>query len=639
MCEKSKEKVEVNREQWAQYGQVGQLHDELTPFMTHREVSLFNRATGFGWQQNESSREFFISKTTAEKQNKKAAFDKLTMQYAILDEIKHAGNVVTAEQISKDTYKMCKEKYGLSEKDVKKLVGDAQQGKIPEFEYSVSASMKDERSSISVRQHRNAETNTYHSSMRLEVAKNPFSTRVVIPRAEKGSLLKKILDESAKAKSKSKTNDKSIQREQGLEALRDELAQRRADQKLRSYEMVQLSDAEMSSYESRYGLSRKEVAKLSTEIQSGVAGYSKTAVVQQREVESVAATLSPTEVFAQAQEKERSNLESKLRHDMYYLKDGHSNKKRSLEKNHNDALGLLRDRLVLYKGEIPESVQNTHNEDLQKIDRQLERAKWEMGKFFNYNALKGSIFAGMTAEQINALQEYENAIRSHKEAVQTIERSSNMLAFTKGQLEKHTLELDKLKKNLASLGDDAPESTRSDIKREIDLLERDIANDNHIIAVEETKLSVAKKRKRKLPGAKKRWLAAAAENETLSGMNETSITALWDSFYGSAKDRLNGLCRAAKLVVDSEALKKKTMSDFKKLLADSKTEDPAEIQEIEKEIEELTKQFAEELTALEEKSANEIAELEKKQTAERDSLANKQAADKEAFEASQGKSE
>ncbi|MBE6961226.1 MAG: hypothetical protein E7445_02085 [Ruminococcaceae bacterium] len=63
----------------------------------------------------------------------RSKYRKLSGLYGVLSSIQSANTVVTADMISPATYQTCKKSYGISKKELKRLVSDAQQGRVPDF--------------------------------------------------------------------------------------------------------------------------------------------------------------------------------------------------------------------------------------------------------------------------------------------------------------------------------------------------------------------------------------------------------------------------------------------------------------------------------------------------------------------------
>ena len=105
-----------------EYGIMGEMHREM-----EKAGIKCEKKDKSGNQPGE------IREYNHEKQYDKIMYRKLSALYSVLNQIKKKGTVVTADMITEDTYKTVKEKYGISTKDLKRLVNDAQQGRVPDF--------------------------------------------------------------------------------------------------------------------------------------------------------------------------------------------------------------------------------------------------------------------------------------------------------------------------------------------------------------------------------------------------------------------------------------------------------------------------------------------------------------------------
>ena len=104
------------------YGLIGELHEKL------------EKEEQFSLKQNAQGRVSYGDKKAAFKTDKgKKLATKLQGLYAVMDQIKAQDTFVTADMIPKEMRKECDKKYGISSKDLERLVGDMQQGNTPDF--------------------------------------------------------------------------------------------------------------------------------------------------------------------------------------------------------------------------------------------------------------------------------------------------------------------------------------------------------------------------------------------------------------------------------------------------------------------------------------------------------------------------
>ena len=327
-----------------EYGILGETHQEFENAwikesksdMKHGETLNSFRADQYQFNEKEYYHDY-----------DRKLYRKLSGLYSVLGSIQKAGTVVTADMLTEDTYRVCKNSYGISKKELQRLVSDAQQGRVPDFtiqntnaitrdagkvnvaqdfrisrdgqrtdepampltedQQNVRILRKLEAEAVSkdtdltsveiertLREYDQMSDVAFMSAIRHRYGKNrPPEWDAIIAKHRSQAQLQpqetvkrhhvtvsmfnglanvssvRNLQQGAIAKKVMSGQD--AQQKAGAQALARLLAEKRAaaGRKLNSWQAVKLSEAEVKDFHKKYGISKKDLEKLSLEIQSG----------------------------------------------------------------------------------------------------------------------------------------------------------------------------------------------------------------------------------------------------------------------------------------------------------------------------------------------------------------------------------
>ena len=266
------------------YGLIGELHQDLEK---EEQLSL---------NQNQMGRVSYGDKKTAFKTDKgKKLATKLQGLYAVMDQIKAQDTFVTADMIPKEMQKECKKKYGISSKDLERLVGDMQQGNTPDFlvrneDAQSDFTIQSEQGRLT--EHKNVQdalTEVYENSpdLMLRGKETALKTAQALNRPLADAVMEETdhiqgnrvivkLQQSSRLETKINTEirdtsfAKKIEQDEKKKGLAQEmkalLATKFADPAMRTYQAPQLDDAQVAKWKKTYGLSRKDQEKLFKQI-------------------------------------------------------------------------------------------------------------------------------------------------------------------------------------------------------------------------------------------------------------------------------------------------------------------------------------------------------------------------------------
>lgn len=250
----------------------------------------------------------------------KKALSKLQGLYLVLGAIKEYKGVVTADMISKDTYKMCKTKFGLSSKEVERLVADTQEGSVPRFELKKE---KVDEENVGLQTHKGtqvfqspaAEMARYESAMlvfreeraRLTAEESPevqaklnemsdevfareynayHKNKIILPTMPKTdratlkvqeALYKKVKisvsltkdTHAGKIATASSLKQKNENRKAGIIALRNYLVRKRQKDYIPANRLIAVEGWHKEALMQQFGLSAKELDQIAVELQTG----------------------------------------------------------------------------------------------------------------------------------------------------------------------------------------------------------------------------------------------------------------------------------------------------------------------------------------------------------------------------------
>jgi len=369
--------METGRQDWMNYGLIGKT--QLKYFDDQEAVqaqqNIFEK-TGNAEAYRHASMEHYQTEM------------KLQALYTVLDSIQGHGSVVTADMISKDTYKICKEKYGISEKELKSLVKDAQEGKVPELEY--------------------------HRAMQQE---NGIDSPFKVSTAEQKVFLNKKSDEleetgeiitQSSFKMKQKAEKKSP-RMVGI--LSDVLKNIRKAEKTPVTQAVKIPKAQVGMFKKKLGMSEKELEQLSLELQSELAP-----VVQEELNREKEQAERQREMATQAQQTEVQQQREPVSEENLSIRDRLF--KRRME---SERYGALQRRYNIGRDALKQRMKNKHTAPVEDDERSIDDLRAEIEE-------KSNRYFGIAPE---ALVEKHNTMISNKQLqISTMERQQKKLKET-----------------------------------------------------------------------------------------------------------------------------------------------------------------------------------------------------------------
>jgi len=244
--------VETGRQDWMDYGLIGKT-----------QLKYFDDQEALQAQQN------IFEKTGNAEAYRQASMErhqtemKLQALYTVLDSIQGHGSVVTADMISKDTYKICKEQYGISEKELKSLVKDAQEGKVPELEYNKQEDNQTAPFRLTTVEEKVTRVRGNHFHSEKHSHQKVLLSKKSDELEESGEI---IIQSSFKMKQKA---EKKSARMVGI--LSDVLKNIRRTEKTPVTQAVKIPKAQVGMFKKKLGMSEKELEQLSLELQSELA--------------------------------------------------------------------------------------------------------------------------------------------------------------------------------------------------------------------------------------------------------------------------------------------------------------------------------------------------------------------------------
>ena len=302
-------------------GILGELHKQYEDELFKQEKDNYIGMTREDFDQGAYTYNMrAYAKGNVESRKGKKALSKLQGLYLVLGAIKEQKGVVTADMISKDTYKMCKTKFGLSSKDVERLVADTQKGSVPRVELKKN---KDKVENIGlqsnkgthVRQSPAEQMAQYEKAMevfrqeraRLTALEDPAEQEnlnkmsdemfvrtynvsrknaISLPSKPKTdyatltvheNLYKKVKisvsltkdTHAGKIAATSSLKEKNENRKAGIVALRNYLVHKRQKDCIPANHLIAIEDWHKEAFMQQFGLSAKELDQIAVELQTG----------------------------------------------------------------------------------------------------------------------------------------------------------------------------------------------------------------------------------------------------------------------------------------------------------------------------------------------------------------------------------
>jgi len=257
--------METGKQDWMEYGLIGKTQMQYeTQMQTLEQQHLIQ------------SQQDWMEKSDAVKAYKTEM--KLQALYTVLDSIQNSGTVVTADMISKDTYKICKERYGISEKELKSLVKDAQEGKVPELEYRRNTLQEGEQHApfqVTRVEEKEKRVSGNHRQGKSRVRQKVFLN-------EKSAELQE--GDEIVTQGSFKMKQKAVKKNQvAVNVLTEVLKTIRRQEGTAVTQAVKIPKEQIGMYKKKFGMSEKELEQLSLEIQSELAPVVEEEVRRERE--------------------------------------------------------------------------------------------------------------------------------------------------------------------------------------------------------------------------------------------------------------------------------------------------------------------------------------------------------------------
>ncbi len=296
--------MEITKEKraWENYGMLGELQN--------RHMAEWEQVTAL---RKDMSTEAKIKKQLQAGFRHRETEAKLQAFYTVLDAMKSQQTVVTADMISKDTYKMCKKNYGISEKELKRLVSDAQDGLVPELEYNTTMkkdSVLDTHRKFTTQSIKRVDEQSSEDGFQRTEWVNKVSLH------ERASKLEGNLVTKGSYETKKKAQKKNGG---AVTELTELLKKMRKEKNVTVTQAVQLDAAQIAEYRAKLGMSEKDLKKLSLELQSEIAPTiqaeiqaEKKQTVTQKVEEQPALTEQANEMTVEEREQEEQQPQAEL---------------------------------------------------------------------------------------------------------------------------------------------------------------------------------------------------------------------------------------------------------------------------------------------------------------------------------------
>ena len=368
------------------YGLIGELHRDL------EKEEQFSLSRGKLGQ---------VSYGQAKTKKGKQIFRKLSGLYSVMNQIKSSDAFVTSEMLTNEMREEYTEKYGISSKELDRLVGDIQQGRTPDF--TLKEMEKEEDGSFSILQENarkqedaflrktaqeyrdkdstlkdwsdeklvssiKRDIGLIHNDWNLEDPEHIHGNRVVVK--VKSKQIRSEVDISQRSTAFLDKIQKDKKKKLGMERLKQDLAAKR--QGLAPHQSVALNAAEIAEYKKQYGLSKKDLEKLSQNVQADLTNNALVAKkAQEKEQEE---RLVEVRILQQNHQARVDALTAKHKQEIDKLYSDRSKKIEEIQYGYEEELTPLRRRKIVLDGKVPSDVYDLYTNEADMYRREMDNA-------------------------------------------------------------------------------------------------------------------------------------------------------------------------------------------------------------------------------------------------------------------------
>ena len=282
----------TSAERWKNHGLIGEVQQKFEDQIERNDMFAMDddQQIDYAWNQ-------------ATTKKAKATLKKLSGLYAVLNEIQGLNSVATADMLTEDIYKKCKKNYGISKKELQRLINDAQNGLVPQLQY------ESKRDGLKLGQGEHyfsveaAQKRMHAEDDNGEQKKNKVTIHQNME-GEFDGIWKTEAEMDASSFINKIRSEKKETRKNGIAFIEERVARLREEQSVRPFQKVTLTQDDIVQCKKEYDLSKKEVEKIAIEIQSKTRAATLENNAEQDEVTEAAevnvAEVNAEEVNAQA---------------------------------------------------------------------------------------------------------------------------------------------------------------------------------------------------------------------------------------------------------------------------------------------------------------------------------------------------
>ena len=296
----------TSAERWKNHGLIGEVQQKFEKQINGNSAFTMNDNLQIEYEG-----------TQATTQKAKETLKKLSGLYAVLNEIQGLNSVATADMLTEDIYIKCKKDYGISKKELQRLISDAQNGLVPQLQYKSAYDGHELERGKHYFAVEAAKERVHAEGDNGEQMKNKVTIHQNMEGAFDG-IWKTEAEMDASSFINKIRSEKKETRKNGIAFIEERVTRLREEQRVRPFQKVTLPQADIVQCKKVYNLSKKEVEKIAIEIQSktGVAALennteqdktTETAEVNAAEVN--AAEVNAAEVNAEEVNAEEVNAE------------------------------------------------------------------------------------------------------------------------------------------------------------------------------------------------------------------------------------------------------------------------------------------------------------------------------------------
>ena len=359
----------------------------------------------------------------------KKAFRKLTGLYKVLGEMKSMNTFVSADMINKETREELKRNYGISSKDLEKLVSDYQQGNTPEFNIE-----NGEDAQININPHAVPMEDNQADALQMQQEQ----VTINMSQQEQASIhgrISNVADYNNSLIKKIRAS-KNGARKTGIEKLNSTIKKQRQMQNLNVHQAVKLSDKDIHMISSNYDLSKKEIEKLAIEIQAGLYEVNNTQVERKSNLKDFTKEYKVsqyTKVAIDQRETRFTKEQQDAIHECYLIEQEHETfTTRFRDENHR--------RIKVMKDQMSEKMKPLLGEELASV-RTKEHS---MATIYERNYDQNESNIRITEAKIQDLNEVWRITRENKKAFEAelnqkrsqLAEGQNRVAELRGEIEK-----------------------------------------------------------------------------------------------------------------------------------------------------------------------------------------------------------